>query len=73
MKVERGETASRNDVHFIMYIFQGTDAAVVDRFASLGPPLLPWENCMGRGQQINNTQRTDIVTTRPNRPSGPIR
>ena len=34
------------DVHF----FQGTDATVGDRFAPLGPPLLPWENCMGRGQ-----------------------
>ena len=35
-----------------------------------------WEaskkNCMERGQQTTNT-RTDIATTRPNRPNGPIR
>ena len=30
--------------------FQGTDATVGDGFASLGPPLLPWENRMERGQ-----------------------
>ena len=50
-------------------IFQGTDATVGDGFAPLAPPLLPWENGMGRGQTCTHT---DIVTTRPNRPSGPI-
>ena len=34
----------------------------------LGPPLLPWENRMGRGQ---THRETDFATTRPNRPSGP--
>ena len=29
--------------------FQGTDATVGDGLAPLGPPLLPWENRMGRG------------------------
>ena len=28
--------------------FQGTDVTVGDGFAPLGPPLLPWENRMGR-------------------------
>ena len=40
---EGGKTASRNDV-------QGTDATAGDGFAPLGPPLLPWESRMGRGQ-----------------------
>ena len=47
----RGETASCNDVHFLyVHFVQGTDATVGDGFAPLGPPLLPWENPMGRGQ-----------------------
>ena len=33
---------------------QGTDATVGDTFAPLGPPLLPRENRMGRGQQTRN-------------------
>ena len=33
--------------------------AMGDGFATLGPPLLHWENRMGRGQQ----QHTDIATT----------
>ena len=37
----RGETASRNDVHFLCTFFQDTDATVGDGFAPLGPPLLP--------------------------------
>ena len=43
--------------------FQGTDATVGDGFAPRGPPLLPWEMHIKRGQQ----QRTDFATTRPNR------
>ena len=42
----RWETASRNDGTF----FQGIDATMGDCFARLGPPLLPWDNRMGRGQ-----------------------
>ena len=38
-------TASRNDGTF----FQSTDVTVEDSFVPLGPPLLPWENRMGRG------------------------
>ena len=54
--------------------FQGSDATVGDGFAPLGPPLLPWENHMGKGQtHIHVHKRTEIATTRPNRPSGPIR
>ena len=53
--------------------FQGTDATVGDVFAPLGPPLLPWENCMGRGHpNISKYKYIDIATTRPNWPSGPI-
>ena len=56
---------------------RGTDATVGDSFAPLGPPLLPWENRMGRGQsqaasQPSSQLWTDFATTRPNRPSGPI-
>ena len=39
-----------NDVHFLCTFFKGTDATVGDGFAPLGPPLLAWEYCMGRGQ-----------------------
>ena len=44
-------------------VFQGTNATVGDSFAPLGPPLLPWENSMGRGQQqINdNTQTLQLL------------
>ena len=45
-----------------------TDATVGDGFAPLGPPLLPWENRMGR--RHTNKQFTDIATTRPKRPKG---
>ena len=45
------------------------DATVEDGFAAMGLPLLPWENRMGGGQ---TRKRTDIATTRPNQPSGPI-
>ena len=38
---------------------QGTDATVGDGYAPLGPPLLPWDMHIKRGQQ----QRTDIATT----------
>ena len=37
--------------------FQGTDATVKDSFAPLGPPLLPLENRMGRGQTHMQTHR----------------
>ena len=46
-------------------IFQGTDTTVGDGFPPLGPPLLPWENRMWRGQTHTET---DITTTRPNWP-----
>ena len=58
---------SRNLVHFLMYIFSylchnilmswHTYVTVGDGFASLGPPLLPWENCMGRGYIYTQTFR----------------
>ena len=51
--------------------FQGTNATVGDGFAPLGSPLLPRENCMGREQDTTYIW-TDIATTRPNWPSGPI-
>ena len=54
---EGGEFASCNDVHFLMYIFQGTDATVEDSFAPLGTPLLPWENPMGRGKHTTSNIR----------------
>ena len=38
-----------------------------DGFAPLGPPLLPWENRMERGQ---TDTWTDFATTRKNRPKG---
>ena len=46
----------------MMYIswstfFQGIDATVGDSFATLGPPLLPWENRKGRGQQTTNDKQ----------------
>ena len=46
----------------MMYIcvctfFQGTDATVGDSFAPLGPPLLPWENRLGRGHIHRQTFR----------------
>ena len=71
----RGEGEGERLSVVMMYIylctfFQGTDATVGESFAPLGPPLLPWENRMGRGQ---TRRRTDIATTRPNRSSGPIR
>ena len=47
-----------------MYIFQGTDATVGDGFAPLGPPLLPWENRMGRGQTTNDNGRTSRLLDR---------
>ena len=35
--------------------------------------LLPWKNCMGRGQHTpHNKQLMDIATTRPNQHSGQI-
>ena len=52
------EIASHIDIYFLMYIFQGTDARVGDSFAPLGPPLLLWENCMGRGQQTTTHGQT---------------
>ena len=58
--------ASCSDVHFLMYLFQGSDATVGDSFPPLGPPVLPWENRMGRGQTTNNNTETNIATTRPN-------
>ena len=60
-----GGTASCNDGQF----FQGSDATVGDGFAPLGPPLLPWEMQLKRGQQ----QRTDFATIRPNQPRWLIR
>ena len=37
-------------------LFQGTDATVGVGFAPLGPPLLPWENRMVRGQTYTQTK-----------------
>ena len=34
---------------FLCTFFQGTDDTVGDSFAPLGPALLSWKNCMGRG------------------------
>ena len=47
-----GDGFSRNGGTF----FQGTDALVGEGFAPLGRPLLPWENCMGRGKTHTHTQ-----------------
>ena len=47
---------------------------VGEAFAPLGPPLLPWENRMGRGQtESPSPPGTDFATTRSNRPIGPNR
>ena len=40
------------------HFFQGTDATVKDSFAPLGPPFLPWENRMGRGQTTTTHRQT---------------
>ena len=62
----------RETVLFIMMVnFQGNYATVGDGFAPLRPPLPPWENRIGRGQDRYNISM-DIATTRPNRPSGRI-
>ena len=44
-------------MYIFMYIFQGTDATMGDGFSPLGPPLLPWENRMGRGQSRGQTSQ----------------
>ena len=45
------QNASRNDGTFS----QGTDATLGDGFAPLGPPMLPWDNSMVRGQTPRRT------------------
>ena len=55
--------ASKKGLIVFFCLFQGTDASVGDGFAPLGPPLFPWENCMGRGQQqINDNTRTSRLS-----------
>ena len=55
---------SRNDVHFLCTFCHGTDATVGDGFAPLGPPLLPSENRIGRGQQMTTHGRTSRLLDR---------
>ena len=47
---------------FLCTFFQGTDATVGDNFAPLGPPLLPYENCKGRGRSHTNVWKDEIHT-----------
>ena len=53
--------ASCNDVHFCLYIFSG--------YRCHGAPL-GLRKSHGKG---TTNRQTDIATTRPNRPSGPVR
>ena len=53
----------------LMYIggtfCQGTDGTMAAGFALLGPPLLPWENRMGKNQAISKQNKKIGQITQP--------